>query len=49
MKWPWTVLTLGLLMSCKVNMELLVKPGHVAHMGERKGAYRDLVRMPEGK
>jgi len=22
---------------------------HVAHMGERKGAYRILVRKPEGK
>ena len=24
-------------------------PGHVAHMGEEKGAYRVLVRKPEGK
>ena len=23
--------------------------GHVAHTGERKGAYRDLVGKPEGK
>jgi len=23
--------------------------GHVAHMGERRGAYRDLMGRPEGK
>jgi len=27
----------------------MIRTGHVPHMGDRKGEYRHLVRMPEGK
>ena len=27
----------------------MICAGHVPGMGDRRGAYRDLVRMPEGK
>jgi hypothetical protein len=39
----------------KINVSMLIKSrrlrwaGHVARMGERRGAYRDLVGKPEGR
>jgi len=40
---------------CSPNVILVIKSnrirwaGHVASIGERRGAYRDLVGIPEGK
>jgi hypothetical protein len=32
-----------------IKSRIMRRAGHVAHMGERRGAYRVLVRKPKGK
>jgi hypothetical protein len=32
-----------------IKFRVMRCPGHVAHMGERRGAYKVLVRKPDGK